>query len=361
MISLDKSKNDTSITLDLLRATAAQMVSVGHAINFGGIGRTSAPSLGVLIFFILSGFVIAYTLQSKTNRDDYYFGRYAIERISRIYCAYFPAMLLIGAGHIATTWVGLKFEHVDPTNISTFMANLFMLQMYPMSSAFGTFGTAGQLNTIAQEFHIYFFVGALYFLCIGRQRILASIVAVLSTRMPLGNFLAFEARALFLLWLIGFSIYFLVRSIKIDGPFAALFSAVAIGIIYFWHVFSNTSNLYDIANFPALALVFMAIIVTTQCYRWIAASPMATKVISFFASYSLTLFLLHLTIVRIIYASWDNPSVSRAIMAIFVANLCSAALAFSPIGEIHYKRLGGWIGGLVYKPSQPASAQSEER
>ena len=233
--------------------------------------------------------------------------------------------------------------------------------MYPMSSAFGTFGTAGQLNTIAQEFHIYFFVGALYFLCIGRQRILAGIVAVLSTRMPLGNFLAFEARALFLLWLMGFSIYFLVRSIKIDGPFAALFSAVVIGIIYFWHVFRNTSNVYDIANFPALALVFMAIIVTTQCYRWLAASSMATKVISFFASYSLTLFLLHLTIVRIIYASWDNPSVSRAITAIFVANLCSAALAFSPIGEIHYKRLGGWIGGLVYKPSQRASVQSEGR
>ena len=33
MFSLDRSKNDTSITLDLLRAGAAQMVCIGHSIS----------------------------------------------------------------------------------------------------------------------------------------------------------------------------------------------------------------------------------------------------------------------------------------------------------------------------------------
>ena len=43
MLNLDRPKNDSSVTLDLLRAVAAQMVCVGHAITFfiGGIGAAS--------------------------------------------------------------------------------------------------------------------------------------------------------------------------------------------------------------------------------------------------------------------------------------------------------------------------------
>jgi hypothetical protein len=129
-------------------------------------------------------------------------------------------MLLIGGAHVVAGRLGLELVKIDPTDVRTFLANLSMLQMYPMTKGFGTFGTAGQLSSIAQEFHIYFFVGALYFLCIGRQRVVAAIVAVLSARMPLGNFL--DGRALFLLWMMGFSVYFVVRSVKIDGAFAAL-------------------------------------------------------------------------------------------------------------------------------------------
>ena len=76
------------------------MVCVGHAINFGGLGSTSAPALGVLLFFILSGFVIAHTLKTKTDSGPYSLGQYAVERTARIYCAYLPAMLLIGLAHL---------------------------------------------------------------------------------------------------------------------------------------------------------------------------------------------------------------------------------------------------------------------
>jgi peptidoglycan/LPS O-acetylase OafA/YrhL len=349
MFSLDRSKNDTSVMLDLLRAVAAQMVCVGHAINLGGLGNTAAPSIGVLIFFILSGFVIAYTLKSKTDRGDYSLSRYAIERICRIYCAYLPAILLIGGAHLLATWGGLEFKNIDKADLQTYIANLFMLQMYPMHYGFATFGTAGQLSSIAQEFHIYFFVGSLYFFCIGRQRIVAALVAVISPTMPLSNFLAIQGRALFLLWLIGFTIYFVVRSIKIDKEFAVLFVITAAGILYYGRPFRDAADVYDIANFPALALVFAALVIVTQCYRLLAASDLATKIIHVFASYSLTLFLLHLTIIRVIYAIW-YPSVWVAAGAIGVANVFSIALAFSPIGEIHYKRLAEWMAGLFRSP-----------
>ncbi len=68
MFSLDKSKNDTSVMLDLLRAGAAQIVCVGHAINLANDKTiTNAPNVGVMLFFVLSGFVIAYTLSIKSD------------------------------------------------------------------------------------------------------------------------------------------------------------------------------------------------------------------------------------------------------------------------------------------------------
>ena len=348
MFSLDKTRNDTSVTLDLLRAVAAQMVCVGHTINFGGLGRTEAPSIGVLIFFVLSGFVIAHTLKSKTDAGDYSFGRYCVERFCRIYCAYFPAMMLIGAAQIAATWYGLQFKPIDPTDVKTFLANLVMLQGYPMSSGFGTFGVAGQMTSIAIEFHIYFFVGALFFLCIGRQRKIAAIIAICSATMPLGYFLQFDARALFLLWLMGFAIYFAVRSIKLDGELAAIFTVTTAGILYFWKPFANVANVYDIANFPAIALCFAALVVVTQCYRMIAANVTAAKLVHLFAGYSLTLFLVHLSVIRTIFEVWPHPSWMEFLVAIVAANLFS--LAFSRIGEVRYKRAAEWIIGAFRRP-----------
>ncbi len=57
MLTFNPSKNDTSIALDLLRAVAAQMVCVGHAMLFFGVGDWLKPpfvpwmqNIGVLLF-----------------------------------------------------------------------------------------------------------------------------------------------------------------------------------------------------------------------------------------------------------------------------------------------------------------------
>ncbi|HMC16106.1 MAG TPA: acyltransferase [Albitalea sp.] len=86
-----------STYLDLLRLSAAAMVAVTH-IKLLGIGpdavRRLIPAVGhefVIIFFVLSGFVIAYTVDRKrdaTLRD------YALDRAARIYSVVVPALLL---------------------------------------------------------------------------------------------------------------------------------------------------------------------------------------------------------------------------------------------------------------------------
>jgi peptidoglycan/LPS O-acetylase OafA/YrhL len=99
MLNLDRSKNDTSVTLDLLRAVAAQMVCVGHAINFFIGGWPSdlpyMQNVGVLLFFILSGFLITHTLVKRSERPDYRFTQFLIDRFARIYSGLIPALVLI--------------------------------------------------------------------------------------------------------------------------------------------------------------------------------------------------------------------------------------------------------------------------
>lgn len=85
-----------SAYLDLTRFLAAVAVVVAHLLQHGFINPTTGyyvPDLGreaVMIFFVLSGYVIAYTSSSKQQSPK----QYAIARASRIYSVAIPCMLI---------------------------------------------------------------------------------------------------------------------------------------------------------------------------------------------------------------------------------------------------------------------------
>lgn len=341
MFSFDRKANDTSLALDLLRSIAAQMVCVGHALNLSGLYYTQAPAIGVLLFFILSGFVIAHTLKSKTDASDYGLGRYGAERFSRIYCAYLPALALFAAVEWLLRWNGFEPNSSGPITFSNFFSNLAMLQGYPGGWGSPQFGMSGQTTSIAVEFHIYFFVGALYFFFIGRQRTLAIIVAIISARMPLGYFLGLEGRTLFVLWLIGFAIYFIVRSIRLDTTATLGFCVIAIGIAYNCRFFLQYPDVYNIANFPLLALAFASLVMVTQNSRMLSR---VDRIIHFFADYSLTLFLVHFVLIRALYLIWPGHPLAAFAVGVIGANIVAAVLA--RYTEVRYKRVAQFIIGL---------------
>src|SRR5215813_2721503 len=83
-----------SLYLDFVRFLAALTVLLFHASGFDfmkidtGFGRYGREA--VVVFFVLSGFVIAYTADQK----DRMLPEYTIHRISRIYSVVLPALLL---------------------------------------------------------------------------------------------------------------------------------------------------------------------------------------------------------------------------------------------------------------------------
>ena len=97
-----------SVSLDLLRATAALMVFLHHCNWFdldGGALAWVRRDIGhsaVVIFFVLSGYVIAATLRPGRGALDY-----GIKRASRIYSVAIPAVLLAFAIDLLTARLSL--------------------------------------------------------------------------------------------------------------------------------------------------------------------------------------------------------------------------------------------------------------
>jgi peptidoglycan/LPS O-acetylase OafA/YrhL len=82
-----------SVYLDLIRFTAAVLVFISHVPTFAGGWLWQLSGFGheaVVVFFVLSGFVIAYVVYEKNESAV----KYTVSRLSRIYSVAVPALLL---------------------------------------------------------------------------------------------------------------------------------------------------------------------------------------------------------------------------------------------------------------------------
>lgn len=88
-------RRELSIYLDLLRVAAALLVFLGH-LSWSKLSGGALWPLqrlghdGVIVFFVLSGFVIQYVTTHKESRLH----DYAVARLARLYSVVLPALLL---------------------------------------------------------------------------------------------------------------------------------------------------------------------------------------------------------------------------------------------------------------------------
>ncbi|HVC59032.1 MAG TPA: acyltransferase [Acetobacteraceae bacterium] len=85
----------TSVYLDVIRFTAALIVFLGHVSGMhltGGLFWQFGPYMtsAVVVFFVLSGFVISYV----TQRNESAASIYAINRAARVYSVALPALIV---------------------------------------------------------------------------------------------------------------------------------------------------------------------------------------------------------------------------------------------------------------------------
>jgi peptidoglycan/LPS O-acetylase OafA/YrhL len=205
-----------SLYLDLGRLTAAFVVLLSHFaysrisggeyLEFRRFGSDA-----VVLFFVLSGYVIAYVTAERehTLRD------YALSRLARLYSVVLPALIIT----IVLDQLGQRIDprlydgwwYADDQPFKRFFANLFFVNQLWFESI-RPFSN-GPFWSLGYEFWYYVLFGLAYYLK-GRRRFLcvALVCLVIGPKILL----------LLPVWLAGYWTYHCTHRIKISYPLAAV-------------------------------------------------------------------------------------------------------------------------------------------
>ena len=297
-------------------------------------------NVGVLVFFVLSGFLIAYALERAHHKSEDLWC-YLVDRFARIYTGLIPALICIAAIDAFLVARGL---HPNPgyTSLLTWLGNVAMLQSYiePVKDyiAVANYGSAGQLWTLAVEFHLYVFAGALYFL-FQRKNIIGSVLlAVLFAVVPLGFMTTIPApgAGVTWLWLMGFGAYFIASRVRVAIPRGWLWVGLGLAVVATYLAIPPGSE-YQLMMYPLLALCFLLLVLATQATQFFAYRPGIKAGIKFLADFSFSLYLIHHSVLLATKVHWPDAGwvgVTTSVLMSFVL-----ALGLALVGEMHHKKL----------------------
>ncbi|NIH23361.1 acyltransferase [Providencia heimbachae] len=336
-----------SICLDLIRAIASQVVVIGHGISFMGIFKflhePNFPwmqNMAVVVFFVLSGFVITYSTRIKSADPQYSFFDFFTDRASRIFSAYIVAMFIVFAIDSLSIYLDSdKYTYYHAFNISTFFANFVMLQDYPL---FGisylkefqhtSFGSARIFWTISIEWWIYMFFGVLFFSLIKKEKVNVpmALVFLISSVVAFGYAYGLRGGHLTIYWMFGmlWMIYYqrvkkILNGLMINLIFL-LFSLVVCIVIQL-----NVINGY---NFVFAVFLSVSIICFVNLGNYFSIERFHS-VITLIASYSFTLYLIHYSVIDFIFRHIEVDN--KYIQFIFAVLICNVlAYIISRYSEI---------------------------
>ena len=165
-----------SLYLDLMRFLAALAVFLDHLTSFPITGIQDGPRQGLLlignygqsavtVFFVMSGFVIAYVTTARENSG----WTYSVSRVSRLYSVVVPALLLTFAFDLAGQTLHPEFYHIPKIlshapSVAGYLSSALFLNEY---SAFHFGGIAPGSNapfwSLSFEATYYVVAGLLLF------------------------------------------------------------------------------------------------------------------------------------------------------------------------------------------------------
>lgn len=170
-----------SLYLDAVRFLAALVVLLFHASGFDsmaldtGLGRYGREA--VIVFFVLSGFVIAYTTDQKRLTP----AEYATHRLSRIYSVVIPALMItvildsIGSSLDRSIYTGLDAQSLFGIRL---LVSFFCLNEWGVWSV--QFFSNVPYWSISYEVAYYLLFGIVYFLKGSARWLLLLLVGLLT-------------------------------------------------------------------------------------------------------------------------------------------------------------------------------------
>lgn len=223
-------KQGFSIWLDAWRIAATLIVVASHVayprFTYGAYQWMRDLNLGsdaVILFFVISGLVIA-----KAAERDATLSRYAFSRATRLYSVMIPALLLtwsfdhIGLGIDSTAYPDHFYQALP---LATFLLRGLTFSNEWLIAAPVRLGTNGPLWSLSYEVAYYALFGAMVFLTGARRLVCVTILALI---------VGPNALLLMPAWLMGVWLWWLIRNGARPGlsPSAALVLAVLPPVLY---------------------------------------------------------------------------------------------------------------------------------
>jgi peptidoglycan/LPS O-acetylase OafA/YrhL len=366
--------------LDVLRASAAFLVLLGHTRNwiFTSIGAVDNPSLllkffwlltvleheAVVVFFVLSGFLVGGALVNSIGRESFDLVGYLIARFARIYIVYGPALVVTGLAF----WIGsglfqdfggdtirplFSEKQLDFGGLRPALCHIAGLQGFIC----GTWKENPALWSLGYEWVLYLFAPAILGLLMMR--------GALSVRLAAVALLLCGAAAMcmdfsdgafwFAAWFLG-----VVASLVVKKFYLPL-SAGLVGL-------AALAGAMSVARLQIVNLVETDIVIALGTALIIACRPLVTlqlapRFFSWAANFSYSLYATHVPLVFLTIAALQafhfpthkmlpGPTAFVAFIICTTTPLAFAYL-FSIFTERRTERLRSWLK-LMFSKGQPA-------
>jgi len=357
---------ETSIYLDLVRFSAAMVVMIGHlsGARFAGglfwqLGQFMDDA--VVIFFVLSGFVIAYVVDQKETNVE----KYAIARAARIYSVALPALMLtfvldaLGknlAPHLYSAVWGYDAENL----IGQFFAGLFFVNQLWYAPI--QIGSMLPYWSLGFEVWYYVFFAIIYFVkSCWKYPLLIAACLVTGPRLV----------AFFPLWMMGYGAYkfaavfvlsrktgtaMLGMSIFAYGAYCLMLKDWLLNnpILYSSLGLLNLAPRYIVGTLFAIHLI---------AFVW-ASKPVGRALLPFastiqwFAGATFTIYLFHIPVAQFLITMLPWPPADWRSRLIVLAGTFVLMLVIAEFTERKKRVWVGWISMIVAwlkaRTSQPA-------
>ena len=361
------------IFFDFARGISAQAVVLGHALNIFVPGIFLVPghrvfymqSFAVIIFFVLSGYLITSAVIKKKDLPGFTFGSYLIDRIARVFYPLVPALALIVVADflIFHGTTRLPFDTVD-LRPQTIVGNFFFLYNHPIlqelasrsghpGANVGPVGSGAPLWSVVAEWWIYVAFGLLAFVAIRSRRlgVGGALLLVFSIAVPVGYMAkgGYESLA----WIVGMLYAISTPQMrKLPTSLHGILTLLASGGFL-------VSLYYTDENLHAASSVGLAAVAFCHLYFWLpgrsegsgtrstsyrsglaAGTVRFNRLSVFLSSFSYSLYLLHYSVITYLWFYLHDQL--RAWQLILLALVITNVLAygFYLLVERHFHTVG---------------------
>ena len=346
-----------SVRLDFLRGLAAQAVLIEHILTTSGMNGVFIGSFGVVVFFILSGFLIHITTISAYEKGQFSIPYFISKRFFRIFTLYIPLIILCFGIDIIIQYFGLPQPEkvIQNYTVQNLIGSFFMLQQNVFSEFASQifdmeflnikpYGSARPFWTVAIEWWIYLAYGFLFSFFIAKKKIpkvfsvygmlfgFSLIVVVFNSISGIGHNLTF-------VWLIGAVVghyyyrfdftkltvnnkYLLVLMVGLFLMFLGRIAHMKLSPMYV------NAIPYDMVNVIIFTLFFI-------CFLLLSSACIDRGWLSKFSRYigeiSYSLYLIHFTILSALYGMgmFDKFDAFTFLVSFVVSNFLAVVLYYS--------------------------------